>query len=98
MALGHKTGGRKKGTPNKTTRQLKEFILEAAARAGDGSVATYLHSQAIENPASFMTLLGKVLPMQVGSDPDDPIVVEIVQFVREGSRSRIERDKQGGVC
>ena len=27
MAVGHKTGGREKGTPNKTTKALKEMIV-----------------------------------------------------------------------
>lgn len=39
----------------------------------------YLARQAIENPSSFMTLIGKVLPTQLTSDPDHP-----VQFVIRG--------------
>ena len=35
-------GGRKKGTPNKTTVLLKEAILEAAEQAGDGDLVAYL--------------------------------------------------------
>ena len=77
-----KTGGRKKGTPNKTTALLKDAILEAAQQAGgnsDGLVA-YLKQQAVENPSAFMTLLGKVLPLQAkgstGND-DEPVNVTI---------------------
>jgi hypothetical protein len=33
MALGKKTGGRKKGTPNKTTAALKDAILTGAEEA-----------------------------------------------------------------
>lgn len=63
MAAGHKTGGRAKGTPNKITADLKRAILEAAeAAGGEGGTAGYLTRQADENPAAFMTLLGKVLP------------------------------------
>lgn len=61
-----KTGGRQKGTPNKRTALLKDAILEAAEKAGgEGGVVGYLWLQAVENPAAFMTLLGKVLPTQV---------------------------------
>ncbi len=60
-----KTGGRQKGTPNKTTALLKDAILRAAEAAGDGDMDAYLEKQARENPAPFMALLGKVLPMQV---------------------------------
>ena len=66
--------GRKKGTPNKTTTQLKEAILAAAEQAGgDGGLVKYLHDQARMNPGYFMTLLGKVLPMQVAGDKDAPL-------------------------
>jgi hypothetical protein len=66
--------GRKKGTPNKTTTQLKEAILAAAEQAGgDGGLVKYLHEQARMNPGHFMTLLGKVLPLQVAGDKDAPL-------------------------
>lgn len=70
-----KTGGRNKGTRNKTTALLKDAILLAAANVGnelkpnakDGLVA-YLEVQAKENPVAFMGLLGKVLPLQIVAD------------------------------
>lgn len=76
MALGKKTGGRAKGTPNKTTGAVKEMILEALDRSGG---VDYLIRQADENPTAFMTLVGKVLPMQTElSGPNGaPIRTEI---------------------
>ena len=69
-----KTGGRQKGTPNKTTALLKDAILQAAEAAGDREgMVGYLTKQAKANPAAFMTLLGKVLPMQIAGDPDNPL-------------------------
>lgn len=65
--------GRKAGVPNKTTALLKDAILKAAANAGGGGddgLVKYLELQAIENPGPFMSLLGKVLPMQMVG-PDD---------------------------
>ena len=61
--------GRPKGSPNKITADLKRAILEAAEAAG-GPLGTvgYLTVQATENPASFMTLLGKVLPLDVNGN------------------------------
>jgi hypothetical protein len=69
--------GRKPGTPNKITMQLKEAILEAAHQAGgpDGMVG-YLRTQATDNSASFMALLGKVLPHQIAGDKDNPMQLE----------------------
>lgn len=64
--------GRPKGSPNKTTALLKDAILEAAQKAGNkAGMVGYLVKQADENPVAFMTLLGKVLPMQVEGTGDD---------------------------
>jgi hypothetical protein len=65
-----KTGGRQKGTPNRQTALLKDAILQAAIKTGGGKdgLVKYLRERAEENPAAFMTLLGKVLPMQVAND------------------------------
>ena len=83
MALGKKTGGRKKGTPNKLTGQLKEMILEAAELAGEdmggGGTIKYLRMQATLNPVAFMSLLGKVLPMQVTGEDGGAIRLETIQ-------------------
>ena len=57
--------GRPKGVPNKLTTILKDDILQAAELAHPKGRVAYLVKQAHDNPASFMTLLGKVLPMQL---------------------------------
>ena len=81
MAAGRKTGGRQKGTPNKTTALLKDAILKAADNAGgrEGLVG-YLTLQAAENPGPFMALLGKVLPMQIAGEGGGPLTVSIVKY------------------
>ena len=75
MAKGKKTGGRIAGTPNKLSRDLKQAILEAAEKAGEahGSEGTvsYLQWAAKEHPGPFMSLLGKVLPMQIAGTDDE---------------------------
>jgi hypothetical protein len=65
--------GRPAGSLNKTTALLKDAILKAATDAGDGDMAEYLKQQAIANPGPFMALLGKVLPMQIAGDPENPL-------------------------
>lgn len=77
MAKGMKTGGRQKGTPNKITSALKDDILIAATEAHPDGRVGYLKEQAVKNPTAFLTLLGKVLPIetqQLGADgrPTDP--------------------------
>jgi len=59
--------GRKKGTPNKINADLKNMIITALDKAGG---VKYLQRQADENPAAFMTLVGKVLPMTVQGTGD----------------------------
>ena len=78
MTVGRKTGGRKKGTPNKLTAALRETILLAAEAAHDDGTLGYLTDQAKQNPVAFMSLLGKILPMQVAGDPENPLVTRIV--------------------
>jgi hypothetical protein len=70
--------GRPKGALNKTTSLLKDAILKAAEQAGnkvgDDGMVSYLEFQATENPGPFMSLLGKVLPMQVTGAGYGPIL------------------------
>jgi hypothetical protein len=77
MAPGVKTGGRQKGTPNKTTALLKDAILKAATDAGGGDMVAYLTAQAVANPGPFMALLGKVLPMQVTGVDEGAIEINV---------------------
>lgn len=70
--------GRKKGTPNKATKALKDAILLAAETVGqdgkgkDGLVG-YCKRLAFDEPKAFSTLLGKVLPIQIAGDAANPI-------------------------
>lgn len=54
--------GRPKGALNKNTRELKDMIHEALENKGG---AAYLERQADENPAAFLSLVGKLLPRDV---------------------------------
>ena len=76
--------GRPKGVPNKTTQLLKDAILLAAQNAGGPSgMVGYLETQARDNPGPFMSLLGKVLPMQITGADGGPIKTSIkVTFVK----------------
>jgi hypothetical protein len=76
VSAGNRGKGRKKGVPNKTTALLKDALLQAAIQAGGGKdgLVAYLKKQAIKNPGPFLTLLGKVLPLQVSGD-GEPIKI-----------------------
>lgn len=74
--------GRPKGAMNKTTALLKDAILKAAEQAGNdiedkAGMVAYLKKQAQEQPAAFMSLLGKVLPMQIQGDAENPLNIKV---------------------
>ncbi|HUN00417.1 MAG TPA: hypothetical protein PLI96_08035 [Halothiobacillus sp.] len=75
--------GRVAGVPNKTTTILKDMILQALDGAGG---VEYLQRQADENPGPFLTLVGKVLPLQVVGDSKNPIRIEIVRYSEDTKR------------
>ena len=64
--------GRPKGAANKSTVAVKEMILAALDKAGG---IEYLVAQSDANPAAFMTLVGKVLPLQIAGDAANPVHV-----------------------
>lgn len=70
--------GRRKGSQNKATKALKDMILQALDEAHPDGGVEYLKKQALEQPVAFMTLIGKVLPMQVaGAGENGEHIVEI---------------------
>ena len=54
------------------------MILGALDDAGGQA---YLERQAEENPTAFLTLIGKVLPMTVAGDAENPLKVFTVAYV-----------------
>jgi hypothetical protein len=59
-----KTGGRKKGTPNKVTTSLKDAIMNAFDIAGGEE---YLVEVAKQDHKTFCSLLGRVLPKEIST-------------------------------
>lgn len=82
MALGKKTGGgSRKGVPNKATAELKAMVLQALEEEGG---VDYLRWASREQPASFLTLLGKILPTQVtGADGGAAVIHVLTGISRE---------------
>lgn len=93
MAKGIKTGGRAKGVPNKTTKALKDMILSALDTAGGEQ---YLAQQAAENPTAFLTLIGKVLPMQLVGDPENPVQHRISVGFESVASDLLAKIRSGG--
>lgn len=64
--------GRPKGIPNKLTIEVKQMILDALDGAGG---VEYLIDKAKSHPAAFLSLVGKVLPLQVTGENGGAITV-----------------------
>ena len=54
--------GRKPGSPNKLTKNMREIIMVAFTKAGG---CDYLVRQSKEEPKAFMALLGRVVPQEI---------------------------------
>jgi hypothetical protein len=70
--------GRKKGVPNKINADLKEMILGALSDVGGRD---YLALRAKDTPAAFLTLIGKVLPMQIAGEGGGPVTINVITGV-----------------
>jgi hypothetical protein len=64
--------GRPKGSPNKIQAAVKEMIIQALDDAGG---VEYLVAQSRDNPTAFLTLVGKVLPLQVAGEMNHAVKI-----------------------
>jgi hypothetical protein len=74
--------GRKKGVPERNTRILRDALILAAEIAGGGNkdgLVTYLSRVAVSHPASFVNVLGKVLPLEIKTNGASHITIEVVR-------------------
>lgn len=65
--------GRPKGSANHENKQLREMILGALNE--NGGIA-YLSEQAKLQPKAFLSLLGRVLPLQVTGEGGGPVIIQ----------------------
>jgi hypothetical protein len=71
--------GRKQGVSNVLTSELRSMIVTALGNVGG---VQYRELQARQNPAAFLTLLGKVLPREVSGLEGAPIAVTSIPMPR----------------
>lgn len=76
--------GRPKGALNKTTLVAKEAIATAAEQLGGTErLVAWAQENSKNEHAFWSSIYPKLLPLQVGGDPDAPLVHRIVrEFVR----------------
>jgi hypothetical protein len=66
--------GRPKGSKNKTTANIKAAIEEAFDKAGG---VDYLVRLAAEDPRTFCSLVGKVIPTTISGDQENPVSIKV---------------------
>jgi hypothetical protein len=79
--------GRPKGTPNRLTADVRAMILAALDKAGG---VDYLVAQSERNPAAFLALVGKVLPLQMTGANDGPVMI-VTGVPRHGDQGEPDR-------
>jgi len=66
----------KPGVPDGPPKQsLKDMVLQALDKAGG---VTYLAKCAEDTPGLFLTLVGKVMPMQVATEHKGEVIAKVV--------------------
>ncbi len=80
-----KTGGRKKGTPNKTPGRVAEALQSAFEGVGGEEAMT---AYAKDDPAGFYKLYIRMLPAKIEAAVD--INVDLIEAMQEG-RKRVAK-------
>jgi hypothetical protein len=75
-----KSGGRQKGSLNKMKLEVKAAIAAAFDEVGGKD---YLIKLATSDPRTFCALVGKIVPLGVAGDPDNPLkhIIHVVTGV-----------------
>ena len=66
--------GRPPGSVNKVPAQIKDMIATALSEEGG---VKYFQKIAQEQPVAFCGLIGKIIPLQVEGNPDNPLILTV---------------------
>ncbi len=84
--------GRKKGQVNHLTASVKAAVEEAFHRVGG---AEYLVTVAQNDPKTFCTILGRIIPQQVNAELSGTVGIALAERMA-GARSRVSTILTGG--
>ena len=86
---GTKSGGRKKGTPNRVTRAVKDALMQSFDEVGG---VVYLNRLAEIDPKAYSTLLGKVIPAELQATVQGSMDITICSGIDSSPGSDSEAD------
>ena len=75
--------GRKPGVPNKVSADLKTALRDSFGLVGG---VKYLTELAKNDPRTYCTLLGKLVPTTLASDADNPLIPERIEVKIVGAK------------
>jgi hypothetical protein len=82
MAKGVKTGGRKKGTPNRTTAAVKDAIqIVASNLGGPDRMLAWAKEDPLNERIFWKDIYPKLLPLQVNGAGDDGEHIHRIELV-----------------
>lgn len=97
MAKGYKTGGRRRGTPNRITRAFRDAVQTVYHDiGGDKGFSDW----AQENRTEFYKIAARLIPQEMHDASDETIIVQLVQFFRPENTPALRGQDQaacGGV-
>ncbi|KEQ53061.1 hypothetical protein [Sphingobium chlorophenolicum] len=93
-----KSGGRQKGTPNKTTAMMKAAIEDVFQKLqdGDGGDNAHFLGWAKENPTEFYKLSSKLLPLQLTGADGGAIELSIADRINRARERMNGKDQDHG--
>lgn len=80
-----KSGGRKKGTPNKVTKAVKEAVAEALNSDG-GAVEFFRklkNSSSAEDRRCFAQVCARLIPTELVGDKTRPLFVNVLRLTND---------------
>lgn len=85
MAAGKKTGGRTKGTPNRTTQAAKDAIaLVAEGLGGSNRMLQWVQEDPLNERMFWKDIYPKLLPLQVTGEGGAPLMPPVLNIVIGG--------------
>lgn len=78
-----KTGGRKKGTPNKITLSIKQAVIDTFGKLG---AVAHMTNWAKLQPSEFYRLAARLIPTEVTGAAGGPVQLSVVEDPRETAR------------
>ena len=86
--------GRPKGVPNKFTGELKQTILDAMSNISEDGLFGFIRDSAKETPTAGLSLLGRLIPVNMAGALDLQLTVRHVDETAEDSQPLTSVEKE----